>query len=308
MGAFRDRLPGLLVAAVLGGAVGAGVVVLVGGDARSLGRDAERALTRQAPADTGRAEVPGPAGSAVAAGDRRRPARAAGAMPAPANPGDVAAGADQQLKDLLTLAWNDRRDMRERIDAFLAGHPGSTGIAVASRGVYDLVDRQDLLSNADLGALYLDQQDPAFKRVLAQAASMRGDSSLVELHVAETAAGLQSTEPAQRQQALVELARTRHVAAADRAAPLLRDADPGVVLDALLALRASGNRRHVAAVQPLLAHPDEPVRWLAREVADDLRTRSDEARTRVARAELAQELPPLPAVDAGTAARCAGAG
>ena len=307
MGAFRDRLPGLLVAAVLGGAVGAGVVVLVGGDARSQWPDADPAPMPGTASGSGRVAAPGPATGLVAVtGPRSRPLRA----PAPAAliGGDAAAEADQQLKDLLTLAWNDRRDMRERIDAFLAGHPGSTGIAVASRGVYDLVDRPDLLSNADLDALYLDQQDPAFKRVLAQAASMRGDSSLVELHVAETAQGLHSPEPAQRHQALVELARTRHVAAADRAAPLLRDADPGVVLDALLALRASGNRRHVPAVQPLLGHPHEPVRWLAREVVDELRMRSDDARTRVARAELAQELPPLPAVDAATAARCAGAG
>ena len=308
MGPLRASLPALLVAALLGGVAGAAAVMLAC-DRRACADAGPLASVAAAGAAAGRepamsASPALPASGLRAGGDRLRARLQA---QAPANAGD-AADADQQLKELLSMAWNDRRDMRDRIDDFLAGHPGSGAVAVASRGVYDLLDRPDLLSDADLGALYLEQQDPAFRRVLAQAASLRGDSSLVELHVAETAAGLHAADAVQRQQALVELARTRHVAAADRAAPLLRDQDTGVVLDALLALRASGNQRHVRMVEPLLSHPQEPVRWLARDVVEDLRTRSDQARTRVARAELAQELPPLPAVDAGTAARCAGAG
>ena len=103
----------------------------------------------------------------------------------------------------------------------------------------------------------------------------------------------------------MELARTRHASAADEAAPLLRDRDTGVVLDALLALRATGNQRHVRPVEALLAHPDDSVSWLARDVAEELRMLSGQARTRIAEHELAAELPPLPMATAQTAAGCA---
>lgn len=214
---------------------------------------------------------------------------------------------DQQLKDLLTLAWSDRRSMREKLDDFLVEHPDGAGIAIASKGVFELAGNPAVLPDAALAELYLEQPDPAFRRVLAQVASTRGDDSLIELHVAEVAAGLHAVTPAERQQALVELARTRHVLAADRAAPLLRDRDTGVVLDALLALRATGNQRHVRMVEPLAAHPDTSVSWLAKDVAGQLRMLSEQARTRVDERELAAELPPLPLVDARSAARCASA-
>src|SRR5690606_18169140 len=106
------------------------------------------------------------------------------------------------------------------------------------------------------------------------------------------------------QQALVALARTRHVAAADLAAPLLGDRDTGVVLDALLALRATGNQRHVRLAEGLREHPDESVRWLANDVADELRILSEHARTRIHDDELAAELPPLPLPPAAGPAQC----
>ena len=239
-------------------------------------------------------------------GAGRGAAHAAGGGPQQARPLAVAppADVDQQLKDLLTLAWNDRRGMREKLDDFIATHPGSEGVAVASKGVFELAGNRDVLPDTALAELYLEQQDPAFKRVLAQVASTRGDNSLIELHVAEAAAGLHGATPAQRQQALVELARTRHVAAADLAAPLLRDRDTGVVLDALLTLRASGNARHVRFAEALLDHPDTSVSWLARDVAEELRMLSAQARTRIAERELAAELPPLPMPGAGASPHC----
>src|SRR5690606_9765042 len=241
--------------------------------------------------------VDGAGRGAHAAGGRQQQARPLAIAP----PADV----DQQLKDLLTLAWNDRRGMREKLDDFIAAHPGSEGVAVASKGVYELAGNRDVLPDAALAELYLEQQDPAFKRVLAQVASTRGDNSLIELHIAEAAAGLHGATPAERQQALVELARSRHVAAADRAAPLLRDRDTGVVLDALLALRSTGNQRHVGAVEALRDHPDESVRWLAADVGRDLRMLSSEARTRIDDGELAAELPPLPLAPVAGHAGCA---
>ncbi|MFD1069677.1 hypothetical protein ACFQ2D_07010 [Luteimonas composti] len=308
MAISRAHLPGLAIAATLGLAAGAMAVVLAGGNARQHGPGDDALAARVAELEAELARRPAalqppaqvrPAAATAVAASGSRPPPAAGRAPAPQRT-DV----DQQLKELLTLAWNDRRSMREKLEDFVAAHPGSEGIAVASKGVFDLADNPQVLPDSALAQLYLEQSDPAFRRVLAQVASTRGDNSLIELHVAEAATGLQAPTPAERQQALVELARSRHASAADRVAPLLRDRDTGVVLDALLALRATGNQRHVRMVEMLAAHPDESVSWLARDVAGELRMLSEQARIRIDDRELAAELPPLPVADAGTVARC----
>lgn len=315
MGMIRASLPVLAMTAALGAGVGA-LAVLAGGDARQC-RQADRALeARIAELEAELARRPAafasPALSVPAAASVDAFGRHAGGQ-VPGNSASLPdAGrpdADQLLKDLLTLAWNDRRSFREKLDDFLAEHPDRDGIAIASKGVFDLGDNREVLPDDALAVLYLDQQDIAFRRVLAQVASMRGDNSLIDLHVAEAAAGLRSDVPAERQQALVELSRTRYSAAADLAAPLLRDPDTGVVLDALLALRATGNQRHVRYVEGLLDHPDASVSWLARDVVGDLQVLSDRARTRVADNELAAELPPLPVPVAAGSSQCrSGAG
>lgn len=314
MAPFRAPLPALALAAALGLGAGALAVVLAGGNARQCGSGDERALTSriaelEAELAGRSATSASPARSAAAGSTGRDASRAPAGRRHEAAPLAVAAApdVDQQLKDLLTLAWNDRRDMREKLVDFIAAHPDSAGIAIASKGVFDLAGNPGVLPDAALSELYLEQQDPAFKRVLAQVASTRGDNSLIELHIAEAAAGLHAATPAERQQALVELARSRHVAAADRAAPLLRDRDTGVVLDALLALRATGNQRHVRMVQALRDHPDESVRWLAADVVGDLRMLSNEARTRIDEDELSAELPPLPMPAAADHIACAAA-
>jgi len=311
MAMFRASLPALAIAAVLGLGAGALALVLAGGNARQCGAgDASALAARVAELEAELARRPAGSGLQAAAPARgsagQGAARAAGGRQQQVGPLAVAPppDVDQQLKDLLTLAWNDRRGMREKLDDFLARHPGSEGVAIASKGVFELADNRDVLPDTALAELYLEQEDPAFKRVLAQVASTRGDNSLIELHIAEAAAGLHGATPADRQQALVELARSRHVAAADRAAPLLRDRDTGVVLDALLALRATGNQRHVAMVEGLLDHPDESVRWLAADVGRELRMLSNEARTRIDEGELAAELPPLPLAPLAGQPRC----
>jgi len=312
MGTTRASLPVLAMTMALG--VGFGVLgtMLAGGDARQC-RQADgpvlEARVEELEAELARrlAAFASPVVSVPAAAPRDglgRYADARGPYGFPDRPDANRPDADQLLKDLLTLAWNDRRSFPEKLDDFLAEHPGRDGIAIASKGVFDLGDNRDVLPDGALESLYLEQQDPALKRVLAQVASMRGDNSLIELHIAQAAAGLRSNAPAERQQALVELSRTRHVAAADLAAPLLRDPDTGVVLDALLALRATGNQRHVRLVERLLDHPDASVSWLAMDVVTDLQMLSDQARTRIADNELAAELPPLPLPPAAGSSRC----
>ena len=312
MGMTRASLPALATTAALGVGLGILGTMLAGGDARRCRQADGPALeARIAELEAELARRPAasapPAASVPASSSRRPPGRYADAQGPDGSPNRPDAGrpdADLLLKDLLTLAWNDRRGFREKLDDFIAEHPGRDGIAIASKGVFDLGDNRDVLPDHALQSLYLDQQDADFKRVLAQVASMRGDNSLIELHVAEAAAGLRSDLPAERQRALVELARTRHVAAADLAAPLLRDPDTGVVLDALLALRATGNQRHVRFVEALLDHPDASVSWLARDVVNDLQVLSDRARTRVADNELVAELPPLPMPSAIAPSHC----
>ncbi|MGJ4730002.1 hypothetical protein ACQYWP_12070 [Luteimonas sp. SDU101] len=310
MAALRASLPALAIAASMGLGAGALVMALAGGDARRCPHgdpalavriaELEAELKRRPAAFASPAPVRSAvAGSPVAAHPRGGSHSTPGL--AIAAPADV----DQQVKDLLTLAWNDRRSMREKLEEFLDRHPDDEGVAIASKGVFELAANPDVLPDTALAALYLEQQDPTFRRVLAQVASVRGDNSLIELHVAEAAAGLHGATPIERQQALVELARTRHASAADRAAPLLRDRDTGVVLDALLALRATGNQRHVPAVEALATHPDDSVSWLARDVVEELRMLSGQARTRIAERELAAELPPLPMASAQAAIGCA---
>ena len=313
MAMSRASLPALAITAVLGLGAGALAVVLAGGNARRCDAGGDSALVAriaQLEAELARrpTALASPATSPVANRAGRGGAQATVGQRQGGGPLGVVepADVDQQLKDLLTLAWNDRRNMREKLDDFLVQHPDSDGIAIASKGVFELVDNREVLPDTALAALYLEQGDPAFRRVLAQVASTRGDNSLIELHVAEAAGGLHGATAAGRQQALVELARTRHVAAADRAAPLLADPDTGVVLDALLTLRATGNQRHVPMVEPLLAHPDASVSWLARDVVDELRMLSTQARTRIAERELAAELPPLPLAVASGGPSCGG--
>lgn len=312
MGMTRASLPVLAMTMVLGVGFGALGTMLAGGDARRC-RQADRPAleTRIAELEAELARRPAASASpvmsvpAMASRDGLgRYADAQGPGGLPNRPDANRPDADQMLKDLLTLAWNDRRSFREKLGDFIEEHPGRDGIAIASKGVFDLGDNRDVLPDRALESLYLDQQDPALRRVLAQVASMRGDNGLIELHVAEAASGLRSNLPAERQQALVELSRTRHVAAADLAAPLLRDPDTGVVLDALLALRATGNQRHVRLVEGLLDHPDASVSWLARDVVADLQMLSEQARARVADNELAAELPPLPLPPATGPSHC----
>ncbi len=200
---------------------------------------------------------------------------------------------EQILKDLATLAYGDPRTFPEKVNDFLAENPGKENVAIASKSVFDLADNHDVLPNHSLDSIYLAQTDPDLKRVVAQVASLRGDNSLIEMQITEAQAGLKSSSPAERQKALAELAKTRYAGAASAIAPLLQDDDIGVKLDALLALRATGNQSHVHLVESLVNHPNESVSWLAKDVISNLQMLSDIARTRLASNEIVAELPPI---------------
>lgn len=200
---------------------------------------------------------------------------------------------DRLLRDLSTRSERDPRALSEKIADLLAADASPNTIAIASKSLTDLADNQTLLPDYELESLYQQQHNPELQRVAAQVMATRGDSRLLEQQIAKTGARLQSEQPAQRQQALIELAKTRYAGAANVIAPLLQDEDTGVKLDALLALRATGNQNHLSAVEALVNHADPAVSWLAKEVRQELQNLSQTARTQLATADIVAELPAI---------------
>lgn len=199
----------------------------------------------------------------------------------------------QLLKDLATRNDFNPRTFSERINDFLSANPGRDNIAIVSKAVVDMADNRDSLPDFELEAVYQKQTDPDLKRVTAQVLSMRGDNSLLEKQIAESQTGLNSDNPETRQKTLVALAKTHYAGAADKIAPLLQDNNVSVKLDALLALRATGNESHVHLVQDLVGHPDPSVSWLAKDVIDNIQNLSEKARTKVSTNDIVSELPPI---------------
>ena len=199
----------------------------------------------------------------------------------------------QILKDLATRNDFNPRTFSERVNDFLSENPGKESVALAAKAVVDMADNTDSLSNFELEAVYQKQNDPDLKRVTAQVLSMRGDNSLLEKQIVDAQSGLRSDNPETRQKALVELAKTRYAGAANAIAPLLQDKNTAVKLDALLALRSTGNESHLHLVQGLVDDPDPSVSWLAKDVMNNLQYLSERARTRVSTNDIVAELPPV---------------
>lgn len=200
---------------------------------------------------------------------------------------------EQLRKDLSTRFIGDPRSFGEKLRDFVAENSHPQTIAIACKVVADLAENPDTLTNTELDSLYRNQTNSELKRVLAQVLSLRGDNSLMQLLVAEAQPGLHSSNPTERRQVLLELAKTHFAGAADAIAPLVEDSDPSVTLDALLALRATGNESHIRYLEKLLGHPDQSVSWLANDAYNQLQNLSTRARTRLIMADIVAELPPI---------------
>ncbi|WP_082191349.1 HEAT repeat domain-containing protein [Cellvibrio sp. pealriver] len=200
---------------------------------------------------------------------------------------------DQKLRALSASSEQDPRSFAEKIDVLLQGDASAENIAVATKGLLELAGNPEILPDQALDMLYSNQANPDIKRVAAQVLSMRGDNRLIEKQVNEAQASLHSDNVTERQQALIALGKTRHASAANVIAPLLQDSDTAVKLEALLALRATGNQQHVYMVEALVNHPDTSVSWLARDVVTNLQNLSDKARTQLSSADINAELPVL---------------
>lgn len=208
---------------------------------------------------------------------------------------NAVADSQQLLKDLITLSDRDPRSFSEKANALLAGNSSKESIAIVSKSVFELAENPDVLPDYELQSLYQNQSNPDLQRVIAQVMSTRGDNSLLEKQIAKTQTSLSSDNPAVRQQALVELGKTRYASAANAIAPLLQDGDTNVKLDALLALRATGNQSHVRLAETLVSHPDPAVSWLAKDVVNSLQNLSERARTQLASTDIVAELPVIAA-------------
>lgn len=203
--------------------------------------------------------------------------------------------AQQLLRDLGTKSDRDPRSFSEKANDLLAGNASPESIAIVSKSVFDMAENREILPDYELESMYQNQSNADLKRVIAQVMSTRGDNSLLEKQIAKTQTSLRSENPAERQQALVELGKTRYASAANAIVPMLQDGDTGVKLDALLALRATGNQSHVRQVEALVNHPDEAVSWLAKDVVNSLQNLSERARTQLGSADIVAELPVIAA-------------
>lgn len=199
---------------------------------------------------------------------------------------------EQQLKDLRTRFIGDPRSIVEKQADFLAQNPGLQSIAIVAKVLVDLAENQALLSDKDVKHFYQQQSDLTLKRVLAQVLSMRGDNQLLDKYISQLQ-GSHGESPEAQQKLLVELAKTHYVGALVVIEPLLQSDNNAVLLDALLALRATGNESQLHLAQALLNHSDPSVSWLARDAINQLQYLSKKARTRLTLADIAAELPPI---------------
>ncbi len=209
-----------------------------------------------------------------------------------AGPGAASSPVDRMIKDLSTRFVDDPRTIAEKLHDFLNEQTDAQHQAIACKVVADMADNRDALGDQELDWLYR-QQTGALKRVVAQVLSLRGDNRLLDAYIAEHQAALASDNPGERRKALGELAKTRYAGAADMVVPLLGDTDTTVLLDALLALRATGNERHIGPLQELVKHPDPSVGWLAADALNNLEILSEKARIRLLSADIVAELPPI---------------
>lgn len=198
------------------------------------------------------------------------------------------------LKDLETESDSDPRLFADKLKDFLADNADTDKAAIASRGIFDMANDRNNLPDYALQSMYNKQSDPNLKRVIAQVLSQRGNNFLLDSQIVEAQAGLKSAQPDDRQAALNELAKTRSVKAVDAIIPYLQDPDINVKLDALQALRETGNQKHAALIETLVNDPDPAVSSLASEVQSQLKNLSSNARTMISRADIEETLPPLP--------------
>lgn len=202
---------------------------------------------------------------------------------------------EQIRKDLSTRFIGDPRTFGEKLRDFVAENSHPHTIAIACKVVSDLAENPETLTNQEMVSLYDSQTNKEFKRVLAQVLSLRGDNSLMQKLVSEAESALKNQDPSERRKVLLDLAKTHYAGAANAVVTSLHDSDTSVKLDALLALRGTGNESHIRHLEKLINDADESVRWLANDAINHLQNLSSKARTKLTTADIVSELPLIPA-------------
>ncbi|RYY74261.1 MAG: HEAT repeat domain-containing protein [Gammaproteobacteria bacterium] len=198
------------------------------------------------------------------------------------------------LRDLSSKSEGDSRSFSAKVNDLLAINPSPENVAIVSQGVVDKAGNPEVLSDQELEVLYQSQTNSEVKRVAAQVLSMRGDNRLIEKQISGAQDALRSESPTERQQALIELGKTHYAGAANAIAPLLQDSNIDVKMNALLALKSTGNQSHVPLIESLAHSQDPNVSWLANDVINTLQNLSEKARTKVTSSDAMSELPPVP--------------
>ncbi len=204
---------------------------------------------------------------------------------------------DQLLKDLSTVSERDPRPFSSKVRELLQINNTVETVALVSQSMAYLADNSAVLPDHELDSIYQQQANDELKRVAAQVMSLRGDNRLLEQHITSLQPRLSSETPEVRQQALIELAKTGYANATKAIAPLLEDENTGVKLDALLALRATGNQSHIHLAEKLRNHSDPSVSWLANDVIDHLQNLSDVARTKLRTNDITANLRPVASIN-----------
>ena len=199
------------------------------------------------------------------------------------------------LKNLETAADNDRRSYSDKLNEFLSTDAPPDKAAIASRMIFDLAQDRNGLPDYTLQSVYNTQSDPELRRVIAQVLSQRGNHALLDSQITDLQSKLKSQEASDRQSALIQLARLRSARAADVVAPYLHDPDITVRLEALTALRDTGNQQHLGLVEGMVNDPNPSISMLAADGVATLRNLSSKARTTLTKADIEANLPPLPA-------------
>lgn len=203
---------------------------------------------------------------------------------------EPALDSQKALKDLSTTSDRDPRSFSEKVSDLLVTDSAGKNTAIVSHVIVDMADNTENLPDHALQSLYQTQTNSEVKRIAAQVLSMRGDNSLIDKQINTARTGLQSENPIERQKTLAELAKTHYAGAANLIAPMLKDTDTGVKLDALLALRSTGNQSHIHLLDSLTDSPDPAVSWLANDVVKKLQNLSDTARTQLTKEDITAEL------------------
>ncbi|MDO6684130.1 MULTISPECIES: HEAT repeat domain-containing protein [unclassified Agarivorans] len=200
--------------------------------------------------------------------------------------------ASDTVAALRQLASDSPFDVEEQINTLLLSKQAND-LAALSRLIYEWRQEPQSLPDYLVTTIYDNGHNDNLRRISAQVLAQRGDYSLLEDYVAEQSEAINSNQDHQRSQALYALSQTNNYLAVPLIQPLLNDPSASIRVDALMALRATGNGTHAAIAQELVGDSNQQISALAKEVVNLLNQLPDDARQRVSQDDIKQNTPEL---------------